>query len=77
MWEGQIHKGVPKGFVRYIDAISNMAFVGYNDGINFASPTGTLLEFEDHKLKLQGRFDRNSQTGSGAFNEGKFFTFEP
>ena len=54
MWEGQIEKGEPKGFVRYIEAFENYSFVGYS--IGFKNYYGTILEFEKQKLTKSGTY---------------------
>ena len=43
MWEGQLIKGEPIGFNRYIDGVNDVSYIGYFDE-NLAR-YGTSLEF--------------------------------
>ena len=52
MWEGEVDKGIPQGFIRIIDSEGNYNFIGYSNG--WSNRYGTGVFFEDNKLTEMG-----------------------
>ena len=59
IWEGEVTKGIPNGFIRIIDAVGNYNFIGYSKDWN--SRYGTGLFFEDNKLTEMGFYYDDSE----------------
>lgn len=73
MWEGQIVKGEPKGFVRYINALEDFSYIGYTDGFDKNAFYGTTLKFEKKKLIMSGVFTKGDG-GKGVEKDFDEFT---
>ena len=56
MWEGQVEKGIPKGFCRYIYGLTEISFIGYMDGFDYTQK-GMGLFFEKDKLIYSGVYE--------------------
>ena len=59
MLEGQVEQGIPKGFVRYIYATSNLSFIGYLDGFT-STQKGMGLFFENDELVYSGIYEEGT-----------------
>jgi len=62
IWEGQLERGLPKGFTRYIQP--TRSFIGYLENLGYTQK-GTALYFKDFELKQ-----------SAVYNEGTRFRRE-